>query len=106
MGKAVPSGLESIPHPPTLPVVGNVLAIDPEDPMASIVGLMKQYGPIITLKFPKQTIIAVGCQEYVKELCDQERFIKNVSGALEEVRAIAKDGKLDLGHHCIASANY
>jgi len=100
MGKSIPPGLEPIPHPPTLPLVGNVLAIDPEDPMASMVGMMKQYGPIITLKFPKQTIIAVGCQEYVQELCDQERFIKNVSGALEEVRAIAKDGKLRLGHRC------
>lgn len=100
MGKSIPPRLEPFPHPPTLPLVGNVLAIDPEDPMASMVGMMKQYGPIITLKFPKQTIIAVGSQEYVQELCDQERFIKNVSGALEEVRAIAKDGKLRLGHHC------
>jgi cytochrome P450/NADPH-cytochrome P450 reductase len=100
MGKSIPPGLEPIPHPPTLPLVGNVLAIDPENPMASIVGMMKQYGPIITLKFPKQTIIAVGSQEYVQELCDQERFIKNVSGALEEVRAIAKDGKHHLAHHC------
>ena len=101
MGKSIPSDLERIPHPPTLPVVGNVLAIDPEDPMASMVSLMKRYGPIITLKFPKQTIIAVGCQEYVQELCDQERYIKNVSGALEEVRAIAKDGRHPLYLHRI-----
>jgi len=101
MGKSIPSGLDPIPHPPTLPIVGNVLAINPEDPMASIVGLMKQHGPIITLKFPNETIIAVGSQEYVQELCDQERFIKNVSGALKEVRAIAKDGKRPSNLCCI-----
>jgi len=84
--------MEPIPHPPTLPLVGNVLAINPDDPMATIVGLMKRYGPIITLKFPKEMIIAVGSHEYV-ELCDEARFIKNVSGALEEVRSIAKDGE-------------
>lgn len=89
--------MEAIPHPPTLPLVGNVHAIDPDDPIASIVDLMKRYGPIITLKFPKETIIVVGSQEYVHELCDQERFIKNVSGALEEVRAIAKDGEPAFG---------
>jgi cytochrome P450/NADPH-cytochrome P450 reductase len=92
MGQSTPTTVEVIPHPPTIPLVGNVLAIDPDDPIASIVNIMKQYGPIITLKFPKETIIAVGCQQYVQELCDQDRFIKNVSGALEEVRSVAKDG--------------
>lgn len=84
-----------IPHPPTYPLVGNVLSVDPDDPMLSIVNLMKQYGPIISLKFPKRPrpVLMVGCQEYVHELCDQERFQKVVGGALEEVRAIAKDGE-------------
>jgi cytochrome P450/NADPH-cytochrome P450 reductase len=93
MGKTSSTATEAIPHPPAYPVVGNVLAINPDDPIASIVNLMNQYGPIITLKFPKETIIAVGSQEYVHELCDQERYIKNVSGALKEVRSIAKDGE-------------
>lgn len=97
MGKSIPtpSKMEAIPHPPTYPVIGNVLAIDPDDPMQSIVRLMKQYGPIMALKFPKQPrpVVMIGCQEYVHEVCDQERFQKVVGGALEEVRSVAGDGK-------------
>lgn len=65
--------------------------------MTSIVNLMKRYGPIMAMKFPKQPkpVIMVGSQELVHELCDQERFIKNVSGALQEVRSVAKDGTYD-----------
>ena len=97
MGKSLPAtttATEAIPHPPAYPVLGNVLDLNPEDPMTSIVNLMKRYGPIMAMKFPKQPkpVIMVGSQELVHELCDQERFIKNVSGALEEVRAVAKDG--------------
>lgn len=92
MGKPTATAMEPIPHPPSYPLVGNVLAINPDDPMVSIVNLMKRYGPIMYLKFPKNTVVMVGSQEYVHELCDQERFIKNVGGALEEVRSVAKDG--------------
>lgn len=86
--------MEAIPRPPAYPLLGNVLDLNPEDPMTSIVNLMKRYGPIMGMKFPKQPhpVIMIGSQELVHELCDQERFIKNVSGALEEVRSVAKDG--------------
>lgn len=96
MGKAVASNgpmVETIPHPKPIPLLGNVLLINPDDPMASIVGLMKQYGPVMMLKFPNQSVVMAGSQEVVHELCDQDRFEKNVSGALEEVRAVAKDGE-------------
>lgn len=99
MGKSIPNGgtsLQAIPRPPGLPVLGNVLAIDPENPMLSIVNFLNQYGPIVNLKFPKQSVIMVGSQELVHELCDQDRFQKTVSGALEEIRALAKDGELPL----------
>jgi cytochrome P450/NADPH-cytochrome P450 reductase len=93
MGKPIPEPLVAIPKPPDYPVIGNVLDLDPEDPMASIVGLLKKHGPIILLKFPKNKEILVGSQELVHELCDQERFQKNVGGALEEVRTVGGDGK-------------
>jgi cytochrome P450/NADPH-cytochrome P450 reductase len=94
MGKPDPSRIERIPRPPGYPVIGNVLDLDPEDPIASLVGLMKKHGPIIFLKFPKNNEVLVGSQELVHELCDQERFEKKVGGALEEVRTVGGDGKL------------
>ena len=91
--KAIPTTLARIPQPPSYPGIGNVLDIDPDDPIASIVGLHDKYGPIIALKFPTITEILVGSQELVHELCDQERFKKDVGGALEEVRRVAGDGE-------------
>jgi cytochrome P450/NADPH-cytochrome P450 reductase len=94
--KPIPTTHVRIPQPPAYPGIGNVLDIDIEDPIASIVDLHHKYGPIIALKFPKLFEILVGSQELCHELCDQDRFKKTVGGALEEVRSVAGDGKSHL----------
>jgi cytochrome P450/NADPH-cytochrome P450 reductase len=93
MGKPLPPGLVPIPRPSAYPVLGNVLDIDMDDPIGSIVQLHKKHGAIMLIRFPTQTEIMVGSQELVHELCDQERFEKTVAGALEEVRTIGGDGE-------------
>src|SRR6202049_2399066 len=60
--------LSPIPHPPTKPVVGNMLSLDSRAP-----------------------VIAAG-HDPVDELSDEKRFDKAVRGPLRRVRAIAGDG--------------
>ena len=82
-----------IPQPPPYPILGNVLEMDPENPMQSLVELHKKYGPIYQFQFPGHKEIMIGSQELCHELCDQERFKKTVGGPLGEVRLVAKDGE-------------
>lgn len=36
--------MESIPNPPSLPLIGNVAEIDPESPIGSLIRLADLYG--------------------------------------------------------------
>ena len=52
---------------------------------------MDLYGPIFKLNLVKP-VIFVGSQELVNEVCDQDRFVKVPTTALEELRALLGDG--------------
>ena len=93
MVKTLAAGLVPIPQPPSYPILGNALEMDPENPMQSLVDLHKKYGPIYVFQFPGHPEIMIGSQELTHELCDQERFKKTVGGPLGEVRQVAKDGE-------------
>ena len=85
-----------IPQPPPKLLLGNLLDVDPEDGIRSIVDLIRKHGEIIKLKLPgshKNGKLFVGSQRLVHEVCDQERFEKVVQGSLNEVRSIVGDGE-------------
>lgn len=83
----------SIPTPRGLPILGNVLSIDPELPSQSFVDLIRKHGEIVNLDIVGRSVTVVGSQRLVHELCDQKRFQKRVDGALGQVRALAGDGE-------------
>jgi cytochrome P450/NADPH-cytochrome P450 reductase len=84
--------LDPIPHPPTRPVVGNMLSIDSAAPVQNLVQLAKELGPIYWLDMMGAPMVIVSGHDLVDELCDEKRFDKSVRGALRRVRAIAGDG--------------
>ena len=84
--------LDPIPHPPKKPFVGNMLALDPNAPIASLTELAKTYGPIFWLDMRGYPVVFVSNYELVDELCDETRFDKTVKGALKRVRPFAGDG--------------
>lgn len=85
-----------IPHPPAKPVIGNLLDIDPENAIGSLVTLMQRYGPIVKLSIIGKERIFLGSQRLVHEISDQSRFEKLVVGALKEARNVAGDGKIEI----------
>ncbi|EJU05202.1 cytochrome P450 [Dacryopinax primogenitus] len=91
---------DPIPSPPSYPVVGHALTgvIDPVTPTLSYRLLREKYGRIYELNFYGRPLIVVSSQKLVNELCDETRFHKNVSGALEEVRHGAGDGLFTAYH--------
>ncbi len=84
--------LSPIPHPPTKPLVGNMLSLDSTAPVQNLARLAKELGPIYWLDMMGAPIVIVSGHDLVDELSDEKRFDKAVRGPLRRVRAIAGDG--------------
>src|ERR1700744_1647136 len=84
--------LAPIPHPPTKPVVGNMLSLDSTAPVQNLARLAKELGPIFWLDMMGSPIVIVSGHDLVDELSDEKRFDKAVRGPLRRVRAVAGDG--------------
>jgi cytochrome P450/NADPH-cytochrome P450 reductase len=84
--------LSPIPHPPTKPVVGNMLSLDSTAPVQNLARLAKELGPIFWLDMMGAPLVIVSGHDLVDELSDEKRFDKAVRGPLRRVRAVAGDG--------------
>jgi cytochrome P450 / NADPH-cytochrome P450 reductase len=84
--------LSPIPHPPTKPVVGNMLSLDSSAPVQNLARLARELGPIFWLDMMGAPIVIVSGHDLVEELSDEKRFDKAVRGPLRRVRAVGGDG--------------
>ncbi|MBR1163021.1 bifunctional cytochrome P450/NADPH--P450 reductase [Bradyrhizobium elkanii] len=84
--------LSPIPHPPTKPVVGNMLSLDSTAPVQHLVKLSRELGPIFWLDMMGAPLVIVSGHDLVDELSDEKRFDKAVRGSLRRVRAVGGDG--------------
>jgi cytochrome P450 / NADPH-cytochrome P450 reductase len=84
--------LSPIPHPPTRPVVGNMLSLDSTAPAQNLARLARELGPIFWLDMMGAPLVVVSGHALVDELSDEKRFDKAVRGPLRRVRAVAGDG--------------
>jgi cytochrome P450 / NADPH-cytochrome P450 reductase len=89
---AAKNRLSPIPHPPTKPVVGNMLSLDSTAPVQHLVKLANEFGPIYWLDMMGAPIVIVSGADLVEELSDEKRFDKAVRGSLRRVRAVGGDG--------------
>ncbi|KAI1625611.1 cytochrome P450 [Exophiala viscosa] len=87
-----------IPQPPTVPFLGNVLDIDPKNSMQSLVHIGEKYGPIFKLTVLGRERYFITSADLLNELCDETRFCKAVSGALQQVRNGVGDGLFTAYH--------
>jgi cytochrome P450/NADPH-cytochrome P450 reductase len=84
--------LSPIPHPPTKPVVGNMLSLDATAPIQHMMRLAKELGPIYWLDMMGAPLVVVSGADLVDEISDEKRFDKSVRGSLRRVRAVGGDG--------------
>ncbi len=84
--------LKPIPQAKSLPVVGNLLEVDPKGIVVTLEKLAKKYGRIYRLELPIMSSIVVSSQELVNDVCDETKFAKAIIKPLEIVRGLAKDG--------------
>ncbi|MEM9277602.1 MAG: cytochrome P450 [Pseudomonadota bacterium] len=86
------ANLERIPMPEKTPFLGNMLSVDKDRPLQSLMDLTRQLGPIFRMDMMGKPMVIVSGADLVDELCDEKRFDKAVRGALRRVRAIGGDG--------------
>ncbi|KAK6531769.1 hypothetical protein TWF694_002938 [Orbilia ellipsospora] len=84
--------LKPIPGPPGLPIVGNIFDMDTVTPLKTLENFADQYGPIYKLRLGGREILVLSSWELVHEACDEKRFAKQVSSALEQIRNGVGDG--------------
>ncbi|GAB2656003.1 bifunctional P-450/NADPH--P450 reductase [Saccharopolyspora gloriosae] len=87
-----PQELVAIPQPKPKPIVGNLPELDADKGVFRFVELAEQYGPIFRLQLLNRKLVVVQSQELVDELCDEERFDKELNAPLRNVRDFAGDG--------------
>lgn len=81
-----------IPHPPhRLPLLGDVVGMNPRTPIQSSLRLVRDLGPISVRKLFGTHIVMVGGADLVAELNDDTRFGKFVGLHLPPLRAIVGD---------------
>src|SRR3981189_760981 len=84
--------LSPIPHPPTKPVVVNMLSLDSSAPAQNLARLAKELGPIFWLDMMGTPLVVVSGDDLVDELSDRKRFDKARKGSLRGVGAVAGEG--------------
>jgi len=91
---ATDENLVQIPQVPThlRGLVGNLPDVDPSFFAKSIWHLADLYGPIFQLDLVSRKVVVISNYELMKEVLDDDKYEKWVSGALLQVRNITKDG--------------
>lgn len=84
--------IEYIPSPPKKPIIGNVLSVDTEAPLQSLMQLTRELGPIFRMDMMGTPLVVVSGAKLVEEVCDESRFDKAVRGPLRRIRGVAGDG--------------
>ena len=78
--------LKSIPGPPGYPLIGNLFEIRDDVPINGLANLADKYGPIYKLSYPGgYEMVVISNVQLLEELCDEKRFHKVTSGALDRL---------------------
>ncbi|CAE6532707.1 unnamed protein product [Rhizoctonia solani] len=87
-----------IPHPPRIPLLGNLTDIEFEVPTRSTELLAKKYGEIYGLRILGERMVVICSVKLAQEVLDESRFHKYIESTLEEVRNLVGDGLFTARH--------
>ena len=73
--------LERIPMPDKMPLVGNMLSVDKDQPLQSLMQMTRELGPIMRMDMMGTPLVVASGHDLVDELCDETRFDKAVRGS-------------------------
>lgn len=67
---------ETIPGPPGLPILGNLLDLQDDVPIHAFERLTDVYGPLFKVRLGGKEIVVAGGFDIFDELCDETKFWK------------------------------
>lgn len=86
-------GGQTFPHPSgRRPVIGDVAGVDRSRPLQDTMARAADLRPIFEMHVFAQKFVFVGGARLAAEMCDESRFAKGLSPALEALRDFAGDG--------------
>ncbi|MFE3293417.1 cytochrome P450 [Rhodococcus sp. NPDC059234] len=89
----IPTGQLEIPHPRRrLPLLGDVIGVNPRTPVQDSMRYAAELGPIFERKVLGTRFVIVSDPDIVAELGDESRFRKHLAPAVAALRGIAGDG--------------
>ncbi|KAK7997503.1 ABC transporter [Apiospora arundinis] len=82
---------EPVPGPPSLPLLGNLMDVDPNFSLKSLLDLAEKYGPIYKLNLGGDDRIFISSHELVDQVCSQSIFTKMPVGSIAQLRPVVRD---------------
>jgi cytochrome P450/NADPH-cytochrome P450 reductase len=89
-----PLSVEEMPTPKGLPVLGNMFTVPADRTITTLMGLVRELGPMIRLRTPIGDRFIASGLPMIDDLCDDERFDKLVGGGQKAIREIGRSAGL------------
>lgn len=84
--------LDELPGPHGGPILGNLLELNNPHPIDTLIGWAREHGPIYKLVVPGTTRVIVSGADLVPEICDDDRFDKQLGPGLVAARGTSTPG--------------
>ena len=68
-----PLTIDQLPGPHGVPILGNLFDLNTPNPMETIIGWGRQWGPIFRISLPGRDLVIVSGADLVEEICDDTR---------------------------------
>ncbi|HEY5878829.1 MAG TPA: cytochrome P450 [Nakamurella sp.] len=88
----VPVTVDQLPGPHGIPVLGNLLDLNNPHPIDTLIGWAREFGPIFKLSVPGTTRVIVSGADLLPEICDDDRFDKQLGPGLVAARGTQTPG--------------
>ncbi len=87
-----PITVDQLPGPHGVPVLGNLLDLNNPHPIDTLMDWAREFGPIYKLVVPGTTRIVVSGADLMPDICDDERFDKQLGPGLIAARGTGTPG--------------
>ena len=87
-----PISVDQLPGPHGVPILGNLLDLNNPHPIETLIDWAREYGPIYKLTVPGTTRIIVSGVDMMAQICDDERFDKQLGPGLVAARGTGSTG--------------
>ncbi len=87
-----PITVADLPGPHGVPLLGNLLDLNNPQPIDTLIGWAREFGPIYKLTVPGTTRVIVSGADLMPDICDDERFDKQLGPGLTAARGTGTPG--------------